>query len=366
MQKGQAPKPRSGSTRKDSSFQQAAVRQVLVGGNNGDGLWCIANDQPKLTEPKDPKFKQIESNLESEIVDMLNQQCHQLGTELDQQNVQNSNLKIEIASLNKTIDILNKKLETAHKEIELQKNAKMSLNSQVDTIKDLYNRTKRDLGGVQQAFEQEQNEKQQLNQELEQLKDKYNQLQKNYSQQIQMMKEKLDELEEECEELKTRLQVRGDIEKRIDNERHKQNGQQKLNEITENERKFEKMSKLVEENMTLNEKLAESETLRRRYWEKNQQQEKEIKFLVESKVEVDKQLVNLKRRVNDLQIMKSTNQKILEDKITKLQMQYDTQVQLNEKLQKSMKQGKQTKSEKILPEEDEYEDIPAKPQLFGS
>lgn len=29
------------------------------------------------------------------------------------------------------------------------------------------------------------------------------------------------------------------------------------------------MSKLVEENMTLNEKLAESETLRRRYWEKN-------------------------------------------------------------------------------------------------
>lgn len=40
-------------------------------------------------------------------------------------------------------------------------------------------------------------------------------------------------------------------------------------------------------------------------------------------MEVEKQMVALKKRVNDLQIMKSTNQKILEDKINKLQEQFD-------------------------------------------
>jgi len=40
--------------------------------------------------------------------------------------------------------------------------------------------------------------------------------------------------------------------------------------VTDNERKLEKMGKLIEENATLTEKLGESEILRRRFMEKNQ------------------------------------------------------------------------------------------------
>lgn len=43
------------------------------------------------------------------------------------------------------------------------------------------------------------------------------------------MRERLEELEEENEELKNRLQVRGEIEKRIDAERYKQLNEQKMN-----------------------------------------------------------------------------------------------------------------------------------------
>lgn len=50
--------------------------------------------------------------------------------------------------------------------------------------------------------------------------------------------------------------------------------------MSENERKLEKMGKLLEENATLQEKLAESETLRKRFMEKNGQQEREIKMVI--------------------------------------------------------------------------------------
>lgn len=40
------------------------------------------------------------------------------------------------------------------------------------------------------------------------------------------------------------------------------------------------MGKLLEENATLSERLAESETLRRRFMEKNNQYEKEIKIVL--------------------------------------------------------------------------------------
>lgn len=42
-----------------------------------------------------------------------------------------------------------------------------------------------------------------------------------------------------------------------------------MNQVSESERKLEKMGKLLEENATMSEKLAESETLRRRFMEKN-------------------------------------------------------------------------------------------------
>ncbi|CAD8068379.1 unnamed protein product [Paramecium primaurelia] len=93
---------KSQASRKDSSFQQAAIRQVLVGGQPGDGLWCYTQDQPspnlvsikEINTHINQKFKQIESNIESEIVETLRQQCHQLGLELETVNTQPNKINI--------------------------------------------------------------------------------------------------------------------------------------------------------------------------------------------------------------------------------------------------------------------------------
>ncbi|CAK85887.1 unnamed protein product (macronuclear) [Paramecium tetraurelia] len=374
------------ASRKDSSFQQAAVRQVLVGGQPGDGLWCYSQDQPQtnLASIKDidtqmnQKFKQIESNIESEIVETLRQQCHQLGLDLENVNVQNQNLKIDIAQQNKYIDQQTKKLETAMKEIENLRNVKASLQSQCDTIKDLYNKTKRDLAGVTQELEQERKENEEMTQQMEKLQGLYQEMQKANKAEVDNLRERVEELEEENEEFKRKLQIKVEIDKRLDQERTIQQNQQKLNLVSENERKLERMGKLLEENATLSEKLGESETLRRRFMEKNNQYEKEIKIvnhqiyivqLVESKLEVEKQMVALKKRVNDLQVMKSTNQKILEDKINKLQEQCTQQQKQIEKMNQKSKRNQTQQIHHQQNQEEEtsdYEDVESKPQLFGA
>ncbi|CAD8181066.1 unnamed protein product [Paramecium octaurelia] len=365
------------ASRKDSSFQQAAVRQVLVGGQPGDGLWCYAQDQPSTSLPSikeidsqmNQKFKQIESNIESEIVETLRQQCHQLGLDLENVNVQNQNLKIDIAQQNKYIDQQTKKLETAMKEIENLRNVKASLQSQCDTIKDLYNKTKRDLAGVTQDLEQERRENEEMTQQIAKLQGLYQEMQKANKAEVDNLKERVEELEEENEEFKRKLQIKGEIDKRLDQERTIQQNQQKLNQVSENERKLERMGKLLEENATLSERLGESETLRRKFMEKNNQYEKEIKILVESKLEVEKQMVALKKRINDLQVMKSTNQKILEDKINKLQEQCAQQQKQIEKLSQQSKRNQTQQIHHQQNQEEEasdYEDVESKPQLFGA
>ncbi|CAD8098555.1 unnamed protein product [Paramecium sonneborni] len=367
-------KKSSSAQRKDSSFQQAAVRQVLVGGQPGDGLWCYAQDQPspnlgsikEINTQMNQKFKQIESNIESEIVESLRQQCHQLGIELESVNVQNQNLRIDIASQNNYIDQQNKKLETAMKEIENLRNVKASLQSQCDTIKDLYNKTKRELGGINQDLEQEKIENQEMTQQIAKLQSLYQQMQKANKEEVDNLKQKLEELEEENEEYKRKFQMKGEIDKRLDQERIINQNQQKQNQVSENERKLEKMAKILEENATLSERLTESETLRRRFMEKNNQFEKEIKILVESKLEVEKQMVALKKRVNDLQVMKSTNQKILEDKINKLQEQCTSQQQSIEKLTQQLKRNQKQQINHQEEETSDYEDVESKPQLFGA
>ncbi|CAD8183159.1 unnamed protein product [Paramecium pentaurelia] len=365
------------ASRKDSSFQQAAVRQVLVGGQPGDGLWCYAQDQPspnlgsikEINSQMNQKFKQIESNIESEIVETLRQQCHQLGLELESVNVQNQNLKIDIAQQNKYIDQQTKKLETAMKEIENLRNVKASLQSQCETIKDLYNKTKRELGGITQDLEQEKKENEEMSQQIARLQGLYQEMQKANKAEVDNLKERVEELEEENEEFKRKFQMKGEIDKRLDQERLIQQNQQKVNQMSENERKLEKMGKIIEENATLSEKLVESETLRRRFMEKNNQYEKEIKILLESKLEVEKQMIALKKRVNDLQVMKSTNQKIMEDKINKLQEKCTQQQQSIEKLTQQLKRNQKQQINNQPSQEDEtsdYEDIESKPQLFGA
>jgi hypothetical protein len=55
--------------------------------------------------------------------------------------------------------------------------------------------------------------------------------------------------------------------------------------VRDKEHKLEKMGKLLEDNASLSEKLAESEILRKKFMEKSQLLEKDLKVLLEEKNE---------------------------------------------------------------------------------
>ncbi|CAD8068381.1 unnamed protein product [Paramecium primaurelia] len=222
---------------------------------------------------------------------------------------------------------------------------------------------------MNQEMKQEKKENEEMSQQIVKLQGLYQEMQRANKVEVDNLKQKLEELEEENEEFKTKFQMRGQIDKRQDYERIIHQNQQKLNQVSQNERKLEKMGKILEENAILSERLVESETLRRRFMEKNNQYEKEIKILIESRLEVEKQMVALKKRVNDLQVLKSTNQKIQEDKINKLQEQCNQQQLQIEKLTQQLKRNQKQKIHNQSNQKEDvsdYEDIESKPQLFGA
>jgi S-adenosylmethionine synthetase len=93
-----------------------------------------------------------------------------------------------------------------------------------------------------------------------------------------MLRTKIEEIEEENEELKTKFQIKSEIDTRVDEESNhfiivKLKGANLIRQIqkkslNEAENKLEKITKLISENAILDEKLKESESLRRKYMEK--------------------------------------------------------------------------------------------------
>ena len=93
----------------------------------------------------------------------------------------------------------------------------------------------------------------------------------------------------------------------------------------------------------------------------------------EEKKNLETALAASKKRINDLSVLKSSNNKILEEKINKLNENIDCLKKENEKLKKILKgSGKSAKltreEEEALEaeeEEEELEAVEAKPFLFG-
>ena len=100
------------------------------------------------------------------------------------------------------------------------------------------------------------------------------------------------------------------------------------------------MSKLIEENATLQEKLDESEILRKKFMEKNQQLEKQIKQEQNDRRELEEKIGALNKRVKDLNALKSTGHKVLEDKINKLSQENETLKRENDGFKKQKKSAK--------------------------
>lgn len=68
----------------------------------------------------------------------------------------------------------------------------------------------------------------------------------------------------------------------------------------------------------MNEKLREEEIVRKKVTEKNKELEKEIIKKCDATRELEEQIGGLKKRVNDLSILKSSNNTIMNQKIAKL------------------------------------------------
>lgn len=136
--------------------------------------------------------------------------------------------------------------------------------------------------------------------------------------------------------------------------------------VNQNEARLEKLARVMQENGDLSDKLIESESLRRRFMEKCGYQEKELKKAYEEKRELEILTNNMKKRINDLTVLKSSNNKILEEKIVKLTQNVEQLTKERNSLKGKLKEKSKVPLNEANEENKEIlEEVEAKPYLFG-
>ena len=135
---------------------------------------------------------------------------------------------------------------------------------------------------------------------------------------------------------------------------------------TEIEAKLEKINKLISDNATLSERLAESDKMKRRYQERHAIEEEKIKSLAEKNHVLEDSIASLKKQLTDAKSLKSYNHKIYEEKIVTLNDQIEKLKKENAKLKKS-NIGASPNGKTVSEDNDEevLEPVKAKPYLFG-
>lgn len=139
----------------------------------------------------------------------------------------------------------------------------------------------------------------------------------------------------------------------------------KMQTVNQNEARLEKISRIMQENAELSDKLIESENLRRKFMEKCSYQEKEMKKIFEEKRDLENTNASLKKRVNDLTVLKSSNNKIMEEKVLKLTQSLELLTKENANLKSKLKGSKTSIFEHPPANEEILEEVEAKPYLFG-
>jgi len=139
-----------------------------------------------------------------------------------------------------------------------------------------------------------------------------------------------------------------------------------MHTVNQNEVRLEKLARVMQENADLSDKLIESENLRRKFMEKCGYQEKELKKTLEEKRELEIMNNGMKKRINDLTVLKSSNNKILEEKIIKLTQNIDQLSKENTYLKMKIKEKNKVHMNETNDENKEIlEEVEAKPYLFG-
>ncbi|KAL4445526.1 hypothetical protein ABPG74_004600 [Tetrahymena malaccensis] len=341
---------------------------VLIQNVAGDGLWCTVKEDKYAQQAErfvEKKTKQAESKIESELVSTLEKQCSDLGKELEVEKIKVQNKNIEIVQMKKIIEQQSVQLQEQSTEIMHLRNSKKNLEEQLDKTRDGFNQLKRDMNRVQSDSTSE-------SQKSSDLKNIYLELKKQFEEYKLVMKQRIDETEqkleetlEENEDLRRDLQIKSEISQRIELERLKIYEQKEQQSINENEKRIEKLTKLLEENAVISEKLSESETYKKKFKEKNIQLEKSLKEIQQQRDKIEQAYVQMKKRVNDLSVLKTTNNKILEEKIKSLSKENEDLIEENKKLKKQLQRKPAVVQEYEEEEQEELEEVQAKPFLFG-
>ncbi|KAL4491261.1 hypothetical protein ABPG72_021647 [Tetrahymena utriculariae] len=347
---------------------QNSKNVVLIQNVAGDGLWCTVKEDKYAQQAErfvEKKTKQVESKIESELVNTLEKQCSELGKELEVEKIKVQNKNIEIVQIKKIIDQQSVQLQEQSTEIMHLRNSKKNLEEQLEKTRDGFNQLKRDMNRVQSDSTSE-------SQKSSDLKNIYLELKKQFEEYKFVMKQRIDETEqkleetlEENEDLRRDLQIKSEISQRIDLERLKIFEQKEQQSVNENEKRIEKLTKLLEENAILSEKLSESETYKKKFKEKNIQLEKSLKEIQQQRDKIEQAYVQTKKRVNDLSVLKTTNNKILEEKIKSLSKENEDLIEENKKLKKQLQRKPAVVQDYEEEEQEELEEVSAKPFLFG-
>ena len=136
-----------------------------------------------------------------------------------------------------------------------------------------------------------------------------------------------------------------------------------LKSINDAESKLERITKLLSENAILDEKLKESENLRRKYQERHSAQEEKIKSLQDQNKTLQETITSLKKQLNDVKIMRTQTQKLCDEKVHSLNSEIEKLKKENEALRKN----KGIATNKMRESDDQVilEPVEAKPYLFG-
>jgi chromosome segregation ATPase len=161
--------------------------------------------------PTTKVLKDIDSNIESSVVQFLEKQCSELGRDLELIRAKNSSMNVELTK----ISLQNQKFVVKFKELECEIESKNNIilenNNQLDSITELYNRTTREISRLTSELKDKTEKNRQINELYTQLMKEKEEADRNHSEEIRTLRDRLEELEEENEDYQNRLQVREDI-----------------------------------------------------------------------------------------------------------------------------------------------------------
>lgn len=262
--------------------------------------------------------RDVEEKVENKLLTMMEEKVTGMTTELETLKIKNTALEIEFKKLKGEFEELQGFKELADNQIIRERELKRTFEKEVVRLKEesrsnklyiqnLENKVKMLQGNLEGVSNDKEKGINKLSSETEILRAK-----------LKHFEEAVEERDEVIEDLRYKIQTKEAIAQQVQDERVKAMQELKEKRINENEQKMYKITKLVGEISDLNQKLGESEYLRKKYIEKNKKYVEDNKGLKQIIEDLQNQLQKSKKDAKSIRLAKKNNNEILEKKILKL------------------------------------------------